>query len=231
MLLKIFNGNIFLVVEFESLRSFYRDCSLFLANKNNLIMLYTNIYINSLLNKAKVLKENKDKIGIYRWVNKITKESYVGSSTNITKRLRKYYCINYLNSRLSVYNSRIYEALLNYGYSNFNLEILRYCDKNSLIHWEQYYINKLKPEYNICKTAGSMLDFKHSSETKLKFKNRTSVTAHLTVLINIENKSRKEYSSIRSAAKDIGISHTTLLRYILKNKIVNNTFKVNRFKP
>ena len=28
------------------------------------------------------------------------------------------------------------------------------------------------PEYNICKKAGSMLGFKYSSKTLLKFKNR-----------------------------------------------------------
>lgn len=73
------------------------------------------LYEYSLLSKANVLRENENKIGVYRWVNKIRNESYVGSSTNITKRLRKYYCVNYLESIIIIYNSRIYKALLNYG--------------------------------------------------------------------------------------------------------------------
>jgi len=84
------------------------------------------IYRDSLLNKCKILQENKNKIGVYRWINNITCESYVGSSSNIGKRLGKYYSIGYLNNKLSLHNSRIYEALLKYGYSNFNLEILEF---------------------------------------------------------------------------------------------------------
>ena len=98
--------------------------------------------------------ENKDKIGIYRWVNRINNESYIGSSINIRNRLRKYYCKNYLKSKLLIYKSRIYAALLEYDYSNFNLEILEYCDKNCKTDREQYYLDLLEPEYNISKTAG-----------------------------------------------------------------------------
>jgi group I intron endonuclease len=59
-------------------------------------------------------------------------------------------------------NSIIYKALLKYGYSNFSLEIIEYCDPNILIEREQYYIDQLKPEYNILKTAGSSAGFKHT---------------------------------------------------------------------
>jgi group I intron endonuclease len=37
-----------------------------------------------------------------------------------------------------------------------------------LIEREQYYLDLLKPEYNICKIAGSTLGFKHSELTKAK---------------------------------------------------------------
>jgi hypothetical protein len=135
-----------------------------------------------------------------------------------------------LNKKIDIYNSRIYRALLKYGYHNFNLEILEYCDKKSLISREQYYIDLLKPKYNICKTAGSMLGFKHSLETLLKLKNRKSVSGHCISLINQENNSKKEYSSIRAAAKDIGISHTNLLYYIKRNKLVKGIFIIRKSK-
>jgi excinuclease UvrABC nuclease subunit len=63
-------------------------------------MSYEILYINSLLNKSKTLKENKDKIGVYRWINIITRESYIGSSVNINKRLRTYYSITYLEKKM-----------------------------------------------------------------------------------------------------------------------------------
>ena len=145
-------------------------------------------YYNSLENKWNIFKENKNKIGVYRWVNIITNESYVGGSVNISKRLRKYYCENYLKDRLSVYNSRIYKALLEYGYFNFSLEILEYCDKDYLIKREQFYIDKIQPEYNISKTAGSMLGFKHSLITLSKFKNRNSISSQNTIGLDMETR-------------------------------------------
>jgi group I intron endonuclease len=62
----------------------------------------------------------------------------------------------------------ICRALLKQGYSNFNLEILEYCDPKDLIKREQYYIDLLNPEYNILKKAGSPLGFKHREETITK---------------------------------------------------------------
>jgi hypothetical protein len=45
---------------------------------------------------------------------------------------------------------------------------IKYVNKKQkivLIKREQYYIGLLYPEYNILKTAGSMLGFKHSDKT------------------------------------------------------------------
>lgn len=186
----------------------------------------SKVYINSSLNKNNILTENKDKSGIYRWIYSINNKSYIGSSTNITKRLRRYYSNNYLNNKIIKDNSLIYRALLKHGYSKFNMEILEYCDKESLINREQYYIDLLKPEYNICKTAGSMLGFKHSAKTLLKFKNRNTGTGYVTILINKENNSEKTYNSLRTAAKSIGVSHTTLIRYYKNNKLLRDIYLI-----
>jgi group I intron endonuclease len=56
-------------------------------------------------------------------------------------------------------------ALLKYGYSNFRLEILEYCEKKETVSREQHYFDLFKPEYNILKVAGSTLGFRHSQET------------------------------------------------------------------
>lgn len=39
--------------------------------------------------------------------------------------------------------------MLLYGYEQFNLEILEYCDKNIIIEPEQYYIDLLRPKTRI----------------------------------------------------------------------------------
>lgn len=64
----------------------------------------------------------------------------------------------------------IYKALLAYGFDGFTLEILEYCQPSDLIKREQYYIDLLKPEYNILKTAGSSSGVKRSEETKAKIR-------------------------------------------------------------
>jgi group I intron endonuclease len=62
-------------------------------------------------------------------------------------------------------NSRIRNALLKYGYAQFSLDILEYCEPFETISKEQKYLDLLNPEYNICKYAGSTLGKKHSKET------------------------------------------------------------------
>jgi len=114
-----------------------------------------------------IYKENKNKIGIYRFLNKINGKSYVGSSTNLGTRLSIYFSKKGMSSRLKNKKSLIYDALLKYGYDDFTLEILEYCKIDILIEREQYYINYFKSEYNILKAANSRLGIKHSLETRI----------------------------------------------------------------
>jgi group I intron endonuclease len=90
----------------------------------------------------------------------------VGSSKNIANRLSIYYSrktmLNKVNSRTSI----IYSALLKHGYDNFSLDILEYCGIDILIEREQYYLDLLKPEYNILKAANSRMGSKHSLKTR-----------------------------------------------------------------
>jgi group I intron endonuclease len=66
--------------------------------------------------------------------------------------------------------SAIYSAILKYGRSNFSLEILEYGsirESEVLLEQETYYINLLKPNYNISLTAcAPMTGRNHSEETK-----------------------------------------------------------------
>ena len=78
-----------------------------------------------------------------------------------------YYDLSFLSVRLKKAQSYIYSAILKHGYSNFQLEILEYCTKESAISREQYYIDLLNPEYNLNPTAGSRLGAKLSEESRL----------------------------------------------------------------
>ena len=97
------------------------------------------------LKKSIILKNTKNKVGIYRWVNNLNGKSYIGSSVNLGRRLRVYYDFSSLSVRIQKSKSRIYSAILKHGLSNFLLEILEYCTKENVISREQYYIDLLKP--------------------------------------------------------------------------------------
>ena len=125
------------------------------------------IYANTETQKSSIIKENVGKSGVYRWVNIVNGKIYIGSSVNLSTRFKQYYNIKYI----SLYKMPIYKALLKYGYLNFSLEILEYCDQTQCIEREQDYLDLLKPEYNILKTAGSLLGFKHSEESLSKISN------------------------------------------------------------
>lgn len=96
----------------------------------------------------------------------------MGSSVNLSKRFNKYYSYSHISD--TKHNMAIHRALLKYGYSSFQLEILEYCDptRESLLEREQFYLDLLKPEYNILPKAGSSLGYKHTEETLEKFRAR-----------------------------------------------------------
>jgi group I intron endonuclease len=98
----------------------------------------------------------------------VTGKCYVGSSVNLAGRLSIYYSKKAMLNKLSTRTSIIYSAILKHAYVNFSLDILEYCEIGVLIEREQYYLDHLKPEYNILKVANSRLGSKQSEATKIK---------------------------------------------------------------
>jgi len=129
---------------------------------------YIKEYENAFNMIKDILNENKGKSGIYMITNNITKDIYIGQSIDISNRFKNYFNLSYIKSKNSFIISR---ALIKYGYSNFSVAILEYCDKSHLLVREQYYLDKLNPQYNILKIAGSSLKSKHTEETKVKISN------------------------------------------------------------
>jgi len=74
-------------------------------------------YSNSDDQKALILKVNSGKSGIYRWKNLINGLTYIGSGTDLSRRLNLYYNLKYLTKSKMV----ICKALKKYKHSNFSL--------------------------------------------------------------------------------------------------------------
>jgi hypothetical protein len=67
------------------------------------------IYLNADLDKERIILENKNKPGVYLFINLLTENSYVGSSTNLSRRFAQYfnYISNPVNRRSVIYSSII----------------------------------------------------------------------------------------------------------------------------
>jgi hypothetical protein len=129
----------------------------------------------------------------------------------------------------------IYKALIKYGYSNFKLDILEYCDKSVLISREQFYIDNLNPRYNILKVAGSLTGFKHSEETidsmRLSKLGRNSTEeaklniaasntqAYFVIVTNNSTGEIIKFTSVRKAYKFIGKHHSYIAKCLKYHKI------------
>jgi hypothetical protein len=109
----------------------------------------------------------------------------------------------------------IYKALLKHGYSQFKLEILEYCDIEVIRAREQYYLDTLKPDYNILPTAGSSLGFKHTEESLAKIrKHLDKLNAEKSFKVEVLDTKTNNitiYDSVRKAAKAIGCDKTTIM--------------------
>jgi len=135
-------------------------------------------YKNANEYKQLIFRENLKKSGIYMWTNLINSKYYIGSSVSLTSRFTIYYSLAALQKRRQKGSSVIYSAILKYGHDKFKLDILEYCEPEILIAREQYYIDLLKPEYNILKIANSRFGRKHTEETKLKISSKVKGTNH-----------------------------------------------------
>jgi len=121
-------------------------------------------YLDAKLDKAQILKDSKGNSGIYRWINKKNNKEYIGSAMDLRARFYVYYSKKRLNSSKMI----IYNAIKKYGHANFILEILEFCPPSELLERENYYIQNLKPKYNILPEATSSLGYKHSEQTLAK---------------------------------------------------------------
>jgi group I intron endonuclease len=105
--------------------------------------------------------------GIYAIINIVNGNKYIGSTIDIQDRWNDH--IELLNKNKH-HSPHLQNAWNKYGSEAFKFEILEICDgiKELLLEREQFYIDNMKPVYNISPTAGSSLGIKRSDETRTK---------------------------------------------------------------
>ena len=86
--------------------------------------------------------------GIYQWVNKVNRKRYIGSGVDIERRRNQH--VNAL--RRNAHRNDHFQAAFNqYGEDQFSFEVLRECEPDDLLMWEQVYVDCYDPAdlYNI----------------------------------------------------------------------------------
>ena len=121
-----------------------------IISENNLNMNLLNLSLN--------------KSGIYLITNLVNGKKYVGSSVVLKRRFKEYSNPLYITRNLKKGNSKILNALIKYGYLNFEFKILETIEflktqtkserRTLLLEREQYYLDEIKPEYNINLSEG-----------------------------------------------------------------------------
>lgn len=211
----------------------------------------------------------KNKSGVYKITNLINGKTYVGSSVDLNRRLNEYLNPLYIARNLKKGNSKLLNALLKYGYTNFEFKILEFIKfepsqskserRSLLLNKEQYFIDEIKPEYNINQKAGNNLgriysvppeeeevrrkmslakkgkpgnkkDAILSLESKALFREKSGMATGVTML-NENNEILGYFKSIQIASEVTGISRNRISRSArgIRKELIENG-KVYKFK-
>ena len=101
--------------------------------------------------------------GVYVIRNRLNGKQYIGSSIHIRKRIWKHQSELRTGKHPSPHLLHAYNK---YGLEAFEFRALVYCEPWELLRYEQGMIDRLKPEYNTCPTAGNLLGAKLTEEHK-----------------------------------------------------------------
>ena len=115
------------------------------------------------------------KAGVYLISNNVNGKCYVGSTIHLDQRRKQHFSRLEHNKHV---NKHLHNAYNKYGREAFQFEVLEIIDiddsiKDNLLMREQFWIDNLKPAYNILPVAGSNLGYQHTEETKQKISNST----------------------------------------------------------
>lgn len=145
--------------------------------------------------------------GIYYLKNINNNKLYIGSSKNIRSRI-----YNHKNKFKHQKHSNPYlqNVVNKYGFEIFECGLLEKCDEKDLLKREQYYLDNLKPEYNLTlKVERNIL----SKESRLKQANtrrkriksgEIQLVGLKTIYVyNLDGTFFKEFNSIGNACKEL----------------------------
>ena len=103
--------------------------------------------------------------GVYKIINAITGDFYIGSSKNVKKRWTEHKCKSSWNK---CPNNPMYLDMQKYGVDKFEFEIIEEVGEENLKEAEQQFIEKLNPTYNQINAKG--WDFERYKEYNKQYR-------------------------------------------------------------
>ena len=82
---------------------------------------------------------------VYKFINTITGDCYIGHRNNIKKSLASHKCQSVW---IAIPNDQLYQDIQKYGIDKFSFEVLAEVEIDKLKETEQRFIEMLKPAYN-----------------------------------------------------------------------------------
>ena len=107
--------------------------------------------------------------GIYVITNRLGFYKYIGQSRNILKRWKEH---KYRLRRNKHHNPYLQNAWNKYGERNFNFEVIEFCKDYELNDKEQYWLERLKPEYNIIRNIFEIWNTTREKVEKENYNNK-----------------------------------------------------------
>ena len=174
--------------------------------------------------------------GVYIITNNITKQIYIGSTSN-GKGFENRWNLGYKNNRY------LMAAFKKYGKENFSFEIIWRCEPKDCLYFEQLYLDYYEPwaetekGYNICRTAGSSYGLKRSEETKAKMSlalkglKKKPLTEEHKRKISIFHKNRRKPTRTEEAKINARKAHQKYAKRIISiNVYTNEVIKYNSLR-
>lgn len=110
-------------------------------------------------------KPERLRSGVYQIKNTANGKCYVGSSFAFGRRWNRH--IRELRGNIHP-NAKLQAAWNKYGPENFEFSVVECVEKDVILEREQFWIDSVDPEYNICKVAGNTSGVRPGADARLK---------------------------------------------------------------
>lgn len=157
------------------------------------------------------------RFGAYKIVNSVNQRVYVGSTVDLSKRRWKHESELKLNRH---YSKELQTDYNTYGEETFVFEVLEFCQEADLVQTEQRYIDEIKPYYNACDHAGSLLGYKFPEEHKKNLSNalkgikrpkgKYSARSRAVLQLDEKNCIIAKFDALIEAEKQLGIGYANI---------------------